>query len=225
MDRTIGFIGTGNMGSAMIEGLLARGSVKEDRLFISDRNEAALKKLKNRWPGISASTDNGETVRRSDILVLAVKPHIYSAVIAEIAPLVDQSAIIVTIAAGITIGQVEEMFGKPVKIFRTMPNTPALVGEGVIAYCCNPLVTEEEEQTVVPLFESLGIVEKVGEMHFHSAIAVSGSSPAYVFMIIEAMADAAVLQGLPRAQAIVWPLRRFSERQKWSVTEIGIPES
>lgn len=201
MAGRIGFIGTGNMGSAMIGGLIDRKTVEEQAIHVSDRNGKSLEDLKARRPGIHIWTDNRETVKQADIIVLAVKPHIYKPVIEEIAPFVDESKLIITIAAGITIAQAEGFFGKKVKIVRTMPNTPALVGEGVTAYCCNSAVSGEEEKDVLAILESFGIVEKIGEEYFHGVIAVSGSSPAYVFMIIEAMADAAVLQGLPRAQA------------------------
>ncbi|MBN2656964.1 MAG: pyrroline-5-carboxylate reductase [Spirochaetales bacterium] len=201
MNRKIGFIGTGNMGSAMIGGLIARGTAAAENILVSDRNQDSLDRLAAQWPGVNCFTDNGDTVKGADIIILAVKPHIYKTVIEEIAPLINGSKIIITIAAGVTISQAEVMFGKEVKIVRTMPNTPALVGEGVTAYCCNSRISESEEKDILPVLESFGIVEKIGEEYFHGVIAVSGSSPAYVFMFIEAMADAAVLQGLPRAQA------------------------
>ena len=201
MNKKIGFIGTGNMGSAMIGGLINRKTVSESQIYVSDRNSESLDGLRNKWQKINCFDDNKSTVQNADIIVLAVKPHIYKSVIEEIASLVDDTKIIITIAAGITIDQAEKSFGKKVKIIRTMPNTPALVGEGVTAYCCNSSISEKEEQEILPIFKSFGIVEKVEEKYFHAVIAVSGSSPAYVFMFIEAMADAAVLQGLPRAQA------------------------
>lgn len=200
-EKKIGFIGTGNMGSAMIGGLLETGTVSAENLAVSDLNQESLKKLSEKWPAIKTSQNNKETVDFADIIVIAVKPHIYKPVIEEIAPIVNDDTIIVTIAAGVTIEQAESMFGRKIKIVRTMPNTPALVGEGVTAYCCNSLVSQEDESAVLPLLESFGIVEKIGEEYFDAVISVSGSSPAYVFMIIEAMADGAVLQGLPRAQA------------------------
>ena len=189
------------MGSAMIGGMIKNEVVSPDRIYVSDRSTESLGKISSKWKGIHCSTKNQETVEQSDIIFIAVKPHIYQSVIEEISSLVDASKIIITIAAGITISSIEEMFGIPVKIVRTMPNTPALVGEGVTAYCCNSLVSEEEETQILPILESFGIVEKIEEKYFHAVISVSGSSPAYVFMFIEAMADAAVLQGLPRAQA------------------------
>jgi len=201
VNRKIGFIGTGNMGSAMIGGLINKKTVAADQIYVSDRSESSLDKIRSQWSGIHCSTDNGKTVKNADIIILAVKPHIYETVIKEISPLVKGEKIIITVAAGITISQVENMFGKEIRIIRTMPNTPALVGEGVTAYCCNKLVSDDDEKLILPIFKSFGIVEKIEEKFFHSVIALSGSSPAYVFMFIEAMADAAVLQGLPRAQA------------------------
>ncbi|MDA3811591.1 MAG: pyrroline-5-carboxylate reductase [Spirochaetaceae bacterium] len=201
MDKKIGFIGTGNMGSAMIGGLINKNTVSAGSIYVSDKNRSSLNKLEQKWKGIHASENNADTVKNADIIVLAVKPNIYKPVISEIASLVDKSKIIITIAAGITIQQTEQLFSKEIKLIRTMPNTPALVGEGVTAYCSNVHVSEEEEKSILPLLESFGIIEKIEEKYFHAVIAVSGSSPAYVYMFIEAMADAAVLQGLPRAQA------------------------
>lgn len=201
MDRKIGFIGTGNMGSAMIGGMISKEKVSPDRIYISDRSSESLEKISSKWKGVHCTKRNRDIAEQADIIFIAVKPHIYSSVIKEISSLVDDSKLIVTIAAGITIDAAEEMFGKTVKIVRTMPNTPALVGAGVTAYCCNTHVTTEEETLILPILESFGIVEKIEEKYFHAVIAVSGSSPAYVFMFIEAMADAAVLQGLPRPQA------------------------
>lgn len=201
MNKKIGFIGTGNMGSAMIGGLINKKTVSENQIFVSDRNGESLNKIQSKWAGIHCSEDNKVTVENSDFIILAVKPHIYEAVIKEISPVIDESKIIITIAAGVTMEQVEKTFGREIKLVRTMPNTPALVGAGVTAYCCNNSISAEEELPVLEILESFGIVEKIEEKYFHAVIAVSGSSPAYVFMFIEAMADAAVLLGLPRAQA------------------------
>jgi pyrroline-5-carboxylate reductase len=197
----IGFIGTGNMGSAMIGGLINKKTVMADQVFVSDRNSESLNRIESKWKGIHCSKDNRVTVENADFIILAVKPHIYESVIKEISPFVDNSKTIITIAAGVSIEKAEELFGKKIKLIRTMPNTPALVGEGVTAYCCNKNIEEEDEKQVLKILESFGIVENIEEKYFHGVIAVSGSSPAYVFMFVEAMADAAVLLGLPRAQA------------------------
>ncbi|MBI9098690.1 MAG: pyrroline-5-carboxylate reductase [Spirochaetaceae bacterium] len=189
------------MGRAMIGGLMAKKTVAENQIYVSDRNTDSLDQIQSQWENIICSTDNKNTVQNADIIVLAVKPNIYSAVIEEISFLIDETKIFITIAAGITIDQAEKMLGKKTKIVRTMPNTPAQVGEGVTAYWCNSSLSSDEEQMILPILRSFGIVEKIEEKYFHAVIAVSGSSPAYVYMFIEAMADAAVLQGLPRDQA------------------------
>ena len=135
------------------------------------------------------------------MLILSVKPQYYAEAIAEIRDCVSDDQLIITIAPGKTLAWLEEQFGKPVKIVRTMPNTPALVGEGMTAACVNPYVTEEEKAYALKILESFGKVEIVPEHLIDAVVAVSGSSPAYVFMFIEAMADAAVAEGMPRAQA------------------------
>ena len=139
--------------------------------------------------------------KQSDILVLSVKPQVYPAVIKEIRDEVSSEQIIVTIAAGVSMEAAERQFGKEVKIVRVMPNTPALVGEGMSGLCCNEYVTEEEFDLVHKIFESFGKAEKITENLMDAVVGVSGSGPAYVYMFIEAMADAAVAQGLPRKQA------------------------
>lgn len=121
-----------------------------------------------------------------------MKPHFFQEVIAEIRDVVSKEAIIVSIAAGVTIEQIEEYFGFEVKLIRTMPNTPALVGEGMSAICKNKNIHKEELEEVCSLFNYFGKYELLEEKDFHAFIALCGSSPAYVFMFIEAMADAGV---------------------------------
>ncbi len=201
MDKKIGFIGAGNMGSAMINGLLCMQTVHSNQIYFSDRNKETLEIMANRWSGINSTDDNLHIAKNVDIIILAVKPHMYKTVIEEIAPEVDESKIIMTIAAGVDIKKIEELFVKETKIVRTMPNTPALIGEGVTAYCCNKNIKEDDENSILTILNSFGIVEKVVENYFDAVTAVSGSSPACVFMFLEAMADAAVLHGLQREQA------------------------
>ena len=121
--------------------------------------------------------------------------------IKEIRDEVSTEQIIVTIAAGVSMEAAERQFGKEVKIVRVMPNTPALVGEGMSGLCCNEYVTEEEFDLVHKIFESFGKAEKITENLMDAVVGVSGSGPAYVYMFIEAMADAAVADGMPRAMA------------------------
>lgn len=147
------------------------------------------------------STDNKIVTSFADVVFLAVKPEYYQSVIEEIRDLVTWDKIIVAITPGKSLAWLEEMFIKPVKIIRTMPNTPAMVREGMMGMCPNDNVTEEEIALVRDLCSGFGKTELIGEELMDVAAAVSGSSPAYVFLFIEAMADAAVAEGMPRAQA------------------------
>ena len=147
------------------------------------------------------TADNRRAAKESEVLILSVKPQFYAETIAEIRDCIREEQLIITIAPGKTLAWLEEQFQKPVKIVRTMPNTPALVGEGMTAACPNRYVTDEEKDYALELLGAFGRVEIVPERLIDAVVAVSGSSPAYVFMFIEAMADAAVSEGMPRPQA------------------------
>ena len=150
--------------------------------------------------GIRTTLDNKE-VAKAEIVILAIKPIYCEGVIREIRDQIGENQIVVTIVAGRSLQWLSDTFGKPVKLIRTMPNTPALVGEAITALCPGELVTDEELEEVCSLFRGFGKAEVVGEHLMDAVVAVSGSSPAYVFMFIEAMADAAVAEGMPRVQA------------------------
>lgn len=200
MKKKIGFIGCGNMASAMIGGILASGALKPEEIIASNHTMPKLEKAKADFK-IDVTQNNREVAACSEILVLAVKPQFYAKVIEEITDDVPENTIVVSIASGKTIEKIESMFGRNLKLIRTMPNTPALVREGMTALCPSEMVTEEELNEVTHLFDSFGKSEIVSEAMMDSVVAVSGSSPAYVFMLIEAMADAAVMGGMPRAKA------------------------
>ena len=134
-------------------------------------------------------------------MILAVKPKFYEEVITQVRDQVRAEQIVVSIAPGKTVKWLEGLFEKPVKLVRCMPNTPALVGEGMTGMCANDRLTEEERNEVCTILEGCGKVEQVEEGLMDAVVSVSGSSPAYVFLFIEAMADAAVADGMPRAQA------------------------
>ncbi|MEY8001106.1 pyrroline-5-carboxylate reductase [Clostridium sp. Mt-5] len=200
MNKVIGFIGCGNMGGAMIGGIIKASLVTPENIIVGDLNEKKLKKAAERY-GVKTTTDNNEVAKNADILILSIKPNSYPAAIKEIKDQVKENVIIVTIAAGKSIKVIEEMFGRKLKVVRVMPNTPALVGEGMAALCPNNKVSKEEIEEVLHIFESFGKGEIVNERLMDVVTSVSGSSPAYVYMFIEAMADAAVLDGMPRSQA------------------------
>lgn len=200
MNKVIGFIGAGNMGQAMVGGIVNSELVVPENIVLSDLNEKALATANEKF-GVRVTTNSNELAKEADILVLSVKPNLYPIVIKGIKDNVKKDVIVVTIAAGKALEDTENMFGKRIKIVRVMPNTPALVGEGMAAICPNDLVSKEETEEVISIFESFGKAEIVGEKLMDAVTAVSGSSPAYVYMFIEAMADAAVLEGMPRDKA------------------------
>lgn len=200
MNKKIGFIGCGNMAQAMIGGIINSNLTSPQNVISSDVFENSLKQIKDKF-GITTTADNKEVAKFSDILFLAVKPFKYAEVIEEIKDYVKDNVIIVTIAAGIPILTTEKSFAKDIKVVRTMPNTPALVGEGMSALCPNKLITSEDLADVIKIFESFGKAEVIEEKLMDSIPAISGSSPAYVFMFIEALADGAVLRGMPRDKA------------------------
>lgn len=200
MEKMIGFIGGGNMASAIIGGILEAGLAGKDSLLASCKSQNSVDRLVNQF-GIFATTDNKEVAKKAEILFLAVKPNMFATVIPEIKDVVGEKQIVVSIAAGQTIEAIEAAFGKEIKLVRVMPNTPALVGAAMSGISPNALVSDEELQEVVAIFESFGEAEVVPESMMDAVIGVSGSSPAYVYMFIEAMADAAVADGMPRAKA------------------------
>ena len=196
----VGFIGSGNMGGAMMRGILASGKCTEDGIMASDAMAGVLTAVEADL-GIMTSMDNKIVASFADVIFLAVKPQYYQEVIAQIRNLDLQEKIIVTIAPGKTLKWLEEEFEKPVKIIRTMPNTPAMVGEGMMGMCPNANVSKDDLSLVQDICSGFGKTEIVGENLMDVVTAVSGSSPAYVFMFIEAMADAAVADGMPRDKA------------------------
>ncbi|MBD8071052.1 pyrroline-5-carboxylate reductase [Bacillus sp. PS06] len=201
MEKTIGFIGCGKMAQSIIQGLIRAQTIEPTRIIASAKSDETLEKVRNTY-GIHVTLNNLEVAQKSDFLVLAVKPNLYQTVIDEIKDKLNEATVIITIAAGISLDGLEERFSRKVKAVRTMPNTPSLVGEGMTAMCHNDLVTDKELQQIKVLFESIGKVEAIEERLMDAIPAVSGSSPAYVYMLIEALADGAVQQGFTKKQGL-----------------------
>jgi len=195
----IGFIGCGSMASAMIRGILKSGLAAQSEIMASAKTEQTRQKIREKLQVLCGT--NSETASFADVLFLAVKPQYYEEVILEIREKVRKDEIIVTIAPGKNISWLTGLFGEGQKIVRTMPNTPAMVGEGMTAVCPGDAVSEEDLDLVMKLLESFGKAEVIPENLMDVATAVSGSSPAYIFLVIEAMADGAVADGMPRAKA------------------------
>lgn len=199
---TIGFIGIGNMGGAMLGGAVQSGNYKPEEIYASDVSADALEKIKEKYK-INAAKDNREAAK-CDMLILAVKPQFLYGVIDDIKDAVTKDTIVVSIAAGQSIEKIENAFGREIKLVRVMPNTPALVGEAMSALAGNKHICDEDMQSVRAFFECFGKAEIVSEKLMDAVTGVSGSSPAYVFMLIEAMADAAVNAGMMRRQAYIF---------------------
>lgn len=197
--KKIGFIGAGNMGGAILGGILNSKMIDNNHIIASAKSDRTIEKLKNDY-NVNVTKDSKEVVEFSDLIVIGVKPDIYDEILEEIKDLIKDK-IIITIAAGKTIEAMEKIIGDDKKIVRTMPNTPSLVGEGMTSLSPNKNISEEELSFVKSIFDSLGKSEVVKEDLIHAVIGASGSSTAYAFMFIEAIADGAVRAGMPRDKA------------------------
>jgi pyrroline-5-carboxylate reductase len=196
----IGIIGLGNIGG-IFAGKIATEKVEFlDEIYLFDISKEKTFKCAQETGGNKVDT-LGELTQKSDIIIMAVKPNIVESVLNEVKLFLDDKKIIISVAAAISINFMERICGENKKIVRTMPNTPALIGEGVTAVCRNRNVNDNEIDRIRQILELVGIVEFVEEKFFDVITATTGSSPAYVFMFIEAMADAAVYCGMSRDQA------------------------
>ena len=188
------------MTKAFINGLMNKFPEMNSKIFISNRTREKSEKIKNEF-NVNLCLSNRELVKECDVIILAMKPNCYKEVLTEIRDLIMDRHIIVSIGAGITINYMQEFLKKPAKIIRTMPNTPVLVGEGMTAVAYNQHIQKHEVEFILELFESMGKVDIIDEKLMDVATAISGSSPAFVSMFIEALADGGVLQGMSREQS------------------------
>ncbi len=201
MINTIGMIGTGNMGSAILRGIVEAQYIKSSHIIAYDKDNRKLQELEEDIPGVMIARDCLEVAEKADMIILAVKPIYVNDVIDEIRPAINNKAVL-SIAAGWTVGMLEKaLYGTNATYMRVMPNTPALVGEGMTAICKEYTFTDEQFTYAKGIFNSIGKTKVLPERLFDGVVAVSGSSPAYVYILIEAMADAAVKQGIPRIYA------------------------
>ncbi len=213
----IGFIGAGNMASALLGGMLKSGVVESSDVMISDQNVEKLAFWKDQ--GVSIVTDNTKVETNSDVIVFAVKPNIMENVLGQMTG--DKDKLYISIAAGVTIAFLESRLGSDKKIVRTMPNTPAQVGCGMTVITPNANVTEDEKEAVLTLFHSIGAALILPEKELEIATAIHGSSPAYVYMMIDAMADAGVRYGLTKENALLLAAKAVEGSAKM-VLETGV---
>lgn len=197
---SIAFIGGGNMATAIIRGMLDSNVAAANDITVSAPTEATRDRLSKKF-GIHVTADNQAAAADADVLILAVKPKVLDTVVPEISGSVNSETLVISIAAGRSIADIQSGFSIPMKIIRSMPNTPAMVGEAMSALCASDGVTGEEQDYALKLFSSFGRAEYVSEALMPAVTGVSGSSPAFVYMFIEAMTDAAVAAGMPREKA------------------------
>ena len=199
--RSVGFVGAGNMGEALIKGLLAAKLVPAETIHATDVRLERLKEL-NRQYGIQVSSDNAELMRHADIVILAVKPQIMDAVLTEIAPAVTRRKLLISIAAGVSTATIRAVLHKDARLIRVMPNTPALVREGVTAVAKAEGLEAGDLETAGEIFSAVGRVVVLGEELMDAVTGLSGSGPAYIAVVIESLADGGVRMGLDRITAM-----------------------
>jgi pyrroline-5-carboxylate reductase len=200
LGQTIAFIGAGNMAEALLKGLLRAHVAVPSEIVCTDRRGERGPELTHKY-GVRFTTSNLEAVREAGIVVLSVKPQVMEKVLDEIGPALDASKLVISIAAGVPIAAIERKVGHGVRIIRTMPNTPALVGAGATALAPGAHATEADLAQAKALFDAIGMSVVVDEPLLDAVTGLSGSGPAYIFLIIEALADGGVKAGLARAQA------------------------
>ena len=196
--KTIGLIGAGNMGSALIKGILNKNAASAADILAYDVDGRKLASFCE-TTGARAAKDNGDLVGRSDIVILAVKPDAAPGALMQAEDRFDGGKLLISIVLGLSLGRLSELTGNRARYIRCLPNTPALVNEGMTCVALGGGTTEEDRDLAAALFGAVGKVEFLEEKDLSKVTAVTSSSPAYIFVMIEAMADAAVLAGLPRA--------------------------
>ena len=200
-NKKICIIGTGNMGAALVSGLIGSGSSSPKKIICTDVRESTLKAIEKKY-GVQTTTSNLEAVKKSDIVIYAVKPQIMAAVIKETVEKLDMSKLVISIAAGVPMAALESCLNKELRLIRVMPNIAAAVKEAATAVAAGKHASEEDVEMAMSIFDSIGKTVFIKENYLMDAITgLSGSGPAYIFLIVEALADAGVKVGLSRQEA------------------------
>ena len=201
-NKKISILGTGNMGQALVSGLVGSGSSKPKNIICTDVREAKLKAVEKQY-GVQTTTSNLEAVSQAEIIIYAVKPQIMASVLNETAKKLDMSKLIISIAAGVPMEAIESCLNKELRLIRVMPNIAAAVKEAATAVAAGKHASQEDIQLAMAIFDSIGKSVFIQENYLMDAITgLSGSGPAYIFLIVEAMADAGVKVGLSRQEAL-----------------------
>lgn len=225
----IGFLGAGNMGGAILRGYAPFAVKNSNVIFVYNRTESTRLALEQEFEAVHACASLDELVENSDVIILGIKPNIFPEMLSQVAKKCTVDKLIVSMAAGISIDFIEKYLGKEQPIVRIMPNTPAQVGEAMTSVCRNHHVDDARFQELFKVFESIGKAEEVEEELIHCVIGVSGSSPAYTYMYIDALAEAAVENGMSAekarvfaAQSVLGAAKMVLENENISVEQLRI---
>ncbi len=196
-EKKISVIGGGKMGETLITRFLSTGTLKKEQLFVSDKHESRITYFEKNF-GVKGSTDNTEVVKEADIILLCIKPQIASDVIAGIRESVNPDQLVISIMAGVTLKQLQKSFVLPLPVIRAMPNTPCEIGAGMTVLASGNATNGKHIQRAEELFSSVGKTMVLEEKHFDAVTGLSASGPAFIYMVIEALAEGGVKCGLPR---------------------------
>jgi pyrroline-5-carboxylate reductase len=201
-DKTISMIGTGNMGEALVSGLISSNSTAAENIICTDIREDQLESVKEKY-GVAVTTNNLDAVKASEIIIYAVKPQIIAPVLVETASKLDMSKLVISIAAGVPLAAIESCLKKKLRLIRVMPNIAAFVKESATVVAAGENASQDDVKMAMAIFDSMGKTIFLKENVLMDAITgLSGSGPAYIFLIVDALADAGVKMGLARQDAL-----------------------
>jgi pyrroline-5-carboxylate reductase len=201
----LGFIGAGRMAEAILRGLISSKAFSRNSIIISDKDTARSKQVSKKY-GVAIAENNVEAARRSDVIVLAVKPQSMHNVLSDLAGKVSPGQLVISIAAGITLKSIEKYLAK-VPLVRAMPNNPCLIGEGMTALCGGKFAQEKDLKTAEKIFSSVGDTMRVEERQMNAVTGLSGSGPAFIYEVIDALTDGGIEAGLPKDIAAALALK------------------
>ena len=199
--KTVGFVGAGNMGEALIRGLVESNVVPAERILVADVRTDRVHQLADQY-GLRAVAGNAALVSGADVIILAVKPQIMTSVLRETMPALTKRPLVISLAAGVSTATIQSVLGKYPRLIRVMPNTPALVLQGVTAIARTPALDQDDLETAQEIFAAVGRVVVLDEEQLDAVTGLSGSGPAYIALVIESLADGGVKMGLDRATAM-----------------------
>ncbi len=199
--KKLGILGTGNMGSAFIRGLCSKQIIAPENIFIYDLDESKINPLQTQH-NIQIAKDEIDLISKVDLLIIALKPQVIPEVFAKVGSVVRPNQTVISIAAGITISNLKKLMNKAGTIIRVMPNTPGMISAGISAFCTDTPLTLDIKKIIECVLGALGEVVEVNEKLMDAVTGLSGSGPAYMFLIIDALADGGVKMGIPKTQAL-----------------------